>query len=114
MSKPTANEVERRVMFERYLDHEITHDEFYLWLADKLGYKAVWYHLPVPIKQIKASTDPHLNDIPLALWDAKHEPMCRLAWAPENAFPWSLCETVCVLKAVAKREAAQLEAVPHA
>jgi hypothetical protein len=87
---------------ERYMNNEISHQEFYTWLADEIHISD--RRLPFTLEQIKASTDPHLNDLPLAKWDA-----CD-AWVRHQAASygmkaWSLSDTVCVLKAVARRAA---------
>ena len=55
---------------KRYMDGEITHSEYYLWLADGLGVDQ--YDLPVSLERISSSTDERLNEIPLRLWDARH------------------------------------------
>lgn len=54
-------------------------------------------------KQMMAS-DPHLNLIPLRRWDAEHYDVLQLVRkCPElRKHGWSLCESVCVLKHVAK------------
>lgn len=57
-------------------------------------------------RAIDAGDEP-LNTIQLAKWDAQHQSVCRLysqAKAAGFAEPggWSLCNTVCVLKHVAR------------
>lgn len=84
---------------KRYMDHEITFAEYYEWLADTIGVTARM--LPVDIDRIRASQDEHLNDIPLALWDQQDYIVRPLA--ARHRIPWSLSDTVCVLKAVARR-----------
>ncbi len=85
----------------RYMNREITHSEYYLWLADEIHVSE--RNLPVPIERIRESTDEHLNDIPLALWDR----MDAVVRSHAHGLPWSLSDTVCVLKAVARRAAAK-------
>ncbi len=88
----------------RYMRHEITFAEYYEWLADTIGVTARM--LPVPIERIQDSTDEHLNDIPLQMWDRMDYAVRWLA--NRNRVPWSLSDTVCVLKAVARREARRI------
>lgn len=90
---------------KQYLASEISHSEFYLWLADSIGIRI--HDLPVKIERVKASTDPHLNDIPLQLWDRMDYLVRRLA-VQHGMRSWSLSDTVCVLKAFAKRAASQM------
>lgn len=84
---------------KRYMDGEITHTEHYLWLADSLGITERL--LPVSIETIRDSQDENLNDIPLQLWDARHGIVRGIA----RGLAWSLSDTVCTLKAVARRAA---------
>lgn len=92
----------------RYMTHEITHAEFYCWLADRIGVKVS--DLPVSLERIAKSTDPHLNDIPLKLWDN-----CDFTVRTKSQFAgmrsWSLSDTVCCLKSFARREAQKAEVV---
>lgn len=84
-----------------YMAGELSHDAYYLWLADFVGLADTL--IPVSNERVKASTDPHLNNIPLNLWDGMD------CWARPAAYakglPWSLSDTVCCLKAMAKRRA---------
>lgn len=86
---------------KEYMDNKITHEEFYLWLADAI--KVTVSDLPVSLDRILMSTDPHLNDIPLHQWDRRN-PIVRGKAVRAGMRAWSLCNTVCVLKAFAKRE----------
>ncbi len=101
-TKITMDDVTRER--KRYLDHEISHAEYHEWLADSLG--ITMWHVPVDVERIRASTDKHLNDIPLKRWDAMdglvRDQARRNFGSP---FSWSLSDTVCVLKAVARRAA---------
>lgn len=74
------------------------HQAFYLWLSDWLGLPASL--IPATVEEVKASTDPHLNDIPLHRWDRMHD--CVRRYAGKLGF-WSLSDTVCCLKAMARR-----------
>jgi hypothetical protein len=85
-----------------YLTGKITHSQFYLWLADAidLGVGAV----PFTIERIRRSNDEYLNDLPLHIWD-RQDPIVRRKAARSGIKAWSLSDTVCVLKAIARREA---------
>jgi hypothetical protein len=76
------------------------HNEFYLWLADAIGVAVG--DLPVSLDQIRESTDPHLNDIQLFLWDQK-DATIRAKAVRAGMRSWSLSDTVCTLKAFARR-----------
>ncbi len=84
---------------KRYMNQKITHEEFYLWLAKFIGITE--QDLPVNRERIMRSQDPHLNDIPLKLWDDKDPLIRRRAY--DKGIAWSLCDTVCALKALAKQ-----------
>lgn len=85
---------------KRYMNGDLSHEQYYLWLAGFIGANKT--HLPVSLDRIRQSRDEHLNDIQLGLWD-RRDPMLRsLAYA--KRLPWSLSDTVCVLKAIARRE----------
>ncbi len=98
-----ANKEKLQAQRQHYLDGKIDHQTYYLWLADWIG--VALHHLPVPIETIKRSKDPHLNDIRLGKWDARDVYVRPLAYA--KGLPWSLSDTVCCLKAVARRAAQQ-------
>ncbi len=83
----------------KYLNHEMTHDEFYLWLADAIG--VTFGDVPIPVAEINKSEDVHFNDIALHRWDAG-DPWVRQKARRAGFRSWSLCETVCCLKAVAR------------
>lgn len=51
-------------------------------------------------------TDPHLNNVPLHLWDAQHRTVQFIARHVTRS--WSLGHTVCVLKHVAKYHVANV------
>lgn len=82
-----------------YMDGKITHHDYYMKIAGLIGVSK--RQLPVDEKTIKASTDKHLNDIPLAIWDSRHQIIKSMA-NRAGLNTWSLSETVCVLKAVAQ------------
>ena len=80
-----------------YMNHKITHQQFYLWLASFIGVTDAM--LPVSKERIARSQDPHFNDIPLRLWDYKDYDVRQLAY--NKGLAWSLSDTVCTLKAIA-------------
>jgi len=82
-----------------YMVGKITHQAYYLWLAEFIG--AGERYLPVPKERILQSTDEHFNDIPLRLWDLQDSLVRPLAYSKKLA--WSLSDTVCVLKAIARK-----------
>ncbi len=101
---------------KNYMDGLITHDEYYCGLADVIGRRAIERLIPAAVDEVRTAlkTDPHLNNIPLCKWD-REDPFVR-AMAYGNLIEpitgsrgWSLSDTVCVLKAVAKRLAEQQE-----
>ncbi len=77
------------------------HHGYYSWVADYIG--ATVTDLPVDRLRILASCDPHFNDIDLKVWDRCHGRMLSLARARGVSSGWSNSDTVCTLKAIAKR-----------
>lgn len=60
-------------------------------------------------ERIKASTDPHFNDIPLAIWDrcdiistANKAALVAADGCGGKKFRWSMSSNVCIAKACAK------------
>lgn len=82
------------------LDRDISHDEFYLWLAERIGVDE--NDLPVGLDVLENSKDSSFNDIPLKLWDHR-DPFVRSKAARAGMKSWSLSNTVCVLKCVARK-----------
>jgi len=82
-----------------YMAHTLSHDEFYLWLAEFIG--ATRADVPFSDETLKGSQDEHFNDIPLHLWDLQDGNLRSKAY--RKGIPWSMCETVCTLKALAKK-----------
>jgi hypothetical protein len=80
---------------KRYMDGKLSHAEFYLWLADAIHVTVS--DLPVMLDRVRQSTDEHLNDITLSLWDRK-DPIVRHKAVQAGMRSWSLSDTVCVLK----------------
>ena len=85
----------------RYMAGEIDHQTYYLWLSDLIGLN--YGHIPVDNDSVKASKDQHLNDIPLRRWDSGHFAVQHAAY--RAGLPWSMSDTVCCLKAMARRRA---------
>lgn len=84
-----------------YLAGQIEHNDYYLWLTDFIGLRDEL--IPVPNERILNSIDKHLNDIPLRHWDGAHPMVSELARS--KGIPWALSDTVCCLKAAARRRA---------
>lgn len=53
---------------KQYLNNECSHHEYYIQFVTPLTRTVVANG--IGIDRIKGSTDPHLNDIPLAEWDS--------------------------------------------
>jgi hypothetical protein len=110
-----------------YMDGKIDHETYYCFLGDAIGRKALEslvLHV-APLDKLIAcfSGDRNLNNIPLQKWDAMHEFVRRMvshqhmaiSWSARaqaaggqsaiqlGQICWSLSESVCVLKAIARR-----------
>lgn len=105
----------------KYMAGELSHYDYYLGLAKVIGVRKDWLPEQNVEKLRKAyEADEHLNNIPLHTWDAKHG-YCTSAvrtygpkvkaykyegdteTAEEKKYiGWSLCDSVCCLKAYAK------------
>lgn len=61
----------------------------------------------IGVGRIKASTDPHMNDIPLELWDRLHEQIrahcVSLMRQIGGTGGYSLSDSVCIAKEAAKQ-----------
>ena len=82
---------------QTYLHGEITHKNYYLWLSEFLEIPGSM--IPFRRDELLSSKDPHMNDLSLSKWDAQHNGVSRIAYSKIRI--WSLCETVCCLKAMA-------------
>jgi hypothetical protein len=83
---------------------EKEHFEKYDAIARQIGINRLIVHVPATRERIIKALeefDWHLNTIPLRLWDAKHIVMRQLGRGA-GIKAWALCETVCVLKHVAR------------
>lgn len=107
-----------------YMSGKVDHHTYYLAVADAMGRERVARivrYIATP-EQIRGAleTDQHLNNIPLRKWDACHASVLQLvrengpavmaiSWSGQPLKPhtvcWSLSESVCVLKAVAREMA---------
>ena len=85
-----------------YMDGALTFADYYCWLADEIG--GLERVVPFSVERIRASHDEHLNDLPLIVWDSQNHVVQRAAFQA-GAKAWSLSDTVCVLKALARRQA---------
>ena len=81
-----------------YLNGELTHKNYYLWLSEFLEIPGSM--IPFRRDELLLSTDPHMNDLSLSKWDAQHNGISRIAYSKIRV--WSLSETVCCLKAMAQ------------
>ena len=95
-------------------DGKCTHDEYWSQFVTP----GIRSHVErrIGVKRLLASTDEHLNDIPLGLWDGMSESIRQLVdsktWkhchnatygeADRNKFLWSLSCGVCIGKAAAR------------
>jgi hypothetical protein len=84
------------------------HYENYEKIAQTLGVEMLKDLVPFSRERILHAInegDEHLNSLPLKEWDRKHPAIFE--WAhrrslPREAVCWVLCDTVCVLKHVAR------------
>lgn len=87
---------------QRYMSNELSHDDYYLWLADWVGLGNSL--IPFPADKIAlalAKGDKHLNTLPLMGWD-RMDGTVRV-YVRRKGLAWSLSDTVCCLKAMARR-----------
>ena len=100
-----------------YMDGKVSHEDYYLALGDALGRRRIESLVHSLAQKEGGNVARTLKVAPLARWDAYHGMVVQLArenaraamaisW-PGHEFHgtvcWSLCETVCVLKASAGR-----------
>ena len=100
--KPSLKDENQKVVDkkrEAYLNNEISHSDYYLWLSDFLEIPG--YLIPFRREELLLSTDPHMNDLSLSRWDGQHIFVSRYVYKKIRS--WSLSETVCVLKAMARQ-----------
>lgn len=112
-----------------YMNGTVDHQTFYCAVADAIGRKAIErIVLSIASREEIAralETDPHLNNIPLPKWDHRDsavrdlvahnvKPIMAVSWSARSTlkpgtYCWSLSETVCVLKAAARRMVTEKE-----
>jgi len=98
-----------------YMRGELTHDSYYGLLVEMIGERALQGILPgdrTPAEWADlAAADPHLNNVPLRIWDDLHHHVVYLLRytkreervAVTGSPGWSLSDSVCVLKCAARR-----------
>ncbi|MGL9746440.1 hypothetical protein [Enterococcus sp. DIV0170] len=91
---------------KEYLVGEISHEEFYLEFADAINFDDLASLVPADACK---SRDPHLNDVPLKLWDYRFAEVRFLLSRAINqgrivkrSNGLSASESACLLKEVAK------------
>ena len=94
---------------------QLSHSEKYGRIIAHLGEDTLRRLIPVqdPAKlRTLLAADPHLNNVPLFQWDARHESVLYLVRAKGGTKAlapiigpggWSLCDSVCTLKETARR-----------
>jgi hypothetical protein len=85
---------------KQYLAGECTHREFYAqFVTDHVRNRvAVRFGRP----RLEASTDPHMNDIPLAEWDTLGPVGSKAKWDELGDFP-TMAGRTCIYKEAAKQ-----------
>ena len=61
-----------------YLNHDISHDEYYLWFANWVG--ITYKDIPFSVEQVANSKNEHLSDLPLAKWDSMYDIIMIWFW----------------------------------
>lgn len=85
-------------------DSSRLHDEYYLQFGTERMEERI--HGAIGMKLIMASTDPHMNDIPLAMWDKLYpsfQVLVDRSLLEKAEEDMSLSTSVCVLKALARK-----------
>ena len=83
----------------RYLAYELTHSEYYAWLCKFAG---ITMNMVEDLRpKVMASKDPHFNDIALHIWDNRHNYVVNAIRS--KRLPWSLSDSVCCLKELARQ-----------
>lgn len=93
---------------QQYLNHRLSHREFYLNLAIAIGLDDLVSLAPITASQSK---DKYLNDVPLKLWDEKFPEVRFLlkraihqGRVVKKTNGLSLSKSVCLLKEIAKEK----------
>lgn len=100
-----TNKETMEYMRSLYMEGKISHAKYYLWLADLVG--ANYSDIPFDDEKLLNSKDEHLNDLPLRKWDNMDVLIRRKAYS--RGLPWSLSDTVCVLKSLARKKIVELQ-----
>lgn len=88
---------------QQYLDGDCTHEEYYAQFVTTGIIESVKHRIGE--QRILASTDEHLNDIPLSMWDDLY-PSIHLTCAAklkQAGDGLSLAGAVCIAKAAARK-----------
>jgi hypothetical protein len=95
----TARREEMQQQRDKYMNNELTHDQYYVWLSNFIRLPEIF--IPASAEEVAEciQTDEHLNNIQLSRWDRMHGTVRTYA----AGLHWSLCDTVCCLKALARR-----------
>ena len=101
--------IEVRHMHDKYMRKKISHQDYFIWLSDRIGIPESL--IPVTLSRLLRSTDPYLNDIHLKIWDNQHHTVVLYVKKSGLRF-WSLSDSVCCLKAMARRRVEQLNHLP--
>lgn len=107
-SYPEAEEARKKYDKEKdWLAHQIV-DGYckYKHIAEAIGFCVLARLVPATKEQLESAyeTDNYFNEIPLKKWDSMHPlvlHMRRHTRITRGKFPWSLCDSVCLLKFVA-------------
>ena len=88
-----------------YLSGKITHQDYFETIALCVGFRES--DLPCSLNTVRKALeegDEHLNTIPLKMWDDKHGYVLYMLRHTQGIgrFTWSLSESVCTLKCLAK------------
>lgn len=103
MAKTVTADIAKDMRDKYVRSRELTHSEYWLWVAEQIGTEQLKRFIPFEGERVRKAltTDPHMNNLPLAQWDAQDYGVRRLAG--EAGFPsWSLSDTVCTLKELAR------------
>lgn len=89
---------------QEYMSGQATHAQYYGQFATDAVTRFVVS--AIGKKALRASKDPHMNDVPLARWDALHpalHSMCSARLAKTGATGgYSLSDSVCIAKQAAR------------
>lgn len=104
-SPATVRNFEREKNDQRalYMRNELSHQQYYEWLARRIGLTPDLVGCWIGKDRIMRSKDQAFNDIPLQKWDDQHGMVLSFARSCSGGkFSWSLSDTVSCLKAMAR------------